>query len=71
MVGKGGIEPPQPFDNGFTDRPSSPTLALARVIIFVRGYNFLDLLPIPNSNNHYLFCLGLYDLLAVYFLDLV
>ena len=29
MVGRVGIEPTQPQDNGVTDRPSSPTLAPA------------------------------------------
>lgn len=28
LVGEDGLEPTQSHDNGFTDRPSSPTLAL-------------------------------------------
>ena len=49
MVGKGGIEPPQPFDNGFTDRPSSPTLALTHILtvaklstFFVDNFNYVS-----------------------------
>ena len=33
MVGSGGIEPPKPYDNGFTDRPGSPTTAPTHNIV--------------------------------------
>ena len=33
LVGEVGVEPTQPKGNGFTDRPSSPTLALPYILL--------------------------------------
>ena len=39
MVGKIGIEPTQSFDNGFTDRPNSPTLAFPLIkMVGAKGF---------------------------------
>lgn len=38
MVGEVGIEPTKPEGNGFTVRPSSPTLALPYIVVRVRGF---------------------------------
>lgn len=40
MVGSGGIEPPKPFDNGFTDRPGSPTPAPTRILTIPHIFTF-------------------------------